>query len=324
METEIQLSKATEKPLFQFTHSPLLNKIHLVQIDMNLFLKEAMERDFTDTFFEDLTFRVLNERNQDIVIHGETGSGKSRIAQSIYWEIWKRSKKLLNPKLKFTIDNVCFTRTEWLERTGKLQRGDTLIFDEDDQSRIGLGSFRQLEEQEKIEKTLRQSQFNFHFCSPIIEQHIEHYILKAFDIDFNKQLNRAVLFKRDETGMTLPFGFIILKRHEIDGYEEKKADYRKAVQDRKLSDRFKEYDLVASELIKKMKIGDLKKRTQKSLIQRYFPRFVEEEIKEIMTSIELAGSGVNLDDVIKSLDEGEGLLDEKEKGKHSEKMTNQK
>jgi len=310
-ETEIQLSKDEAEPNFQFTHSPLLNKIHLVQIDTNFFLKEAMDRDFTDTFFEDLDFRVENERNQDIVIHGETGSGKSSIAQSIYYEIWKRSKKYLNPKLKFSVDNCCFTRTEWLERTESLERGDSLIFDEDDQSRIGLGSFRQLEEQEKIEKTLRQSQFNFLFCSPILEQHIEHYILKAYDIDFKKQLNRAVLFKRDETGITLPFGFIILKRHELEGYEKKKAVYRKAVQERKTSDRFREYDLVASELIKKLKIGELKKRTQKTLIQRYFPRFVEEEIKEIMSSIELADAGVDLDNVIKSIDEGSA----------SEKMT---
>ena len=71
-----------------------------------------------------------------------------------------------------------------------------------------------------------------------------------------------------------------------------------------------------------MKIGELKKRTQKSLIQRYFPRFVEEEIKEIMTSIELADAGVNLDNVIKSLDNES--LDKKEKEKHSEKMTNKK
>ena len=311
MDTEIQLANQTGSPVFQFTHSPLLNKIHLVQIEMNMFLKNAMERDFTDTFLEDLDFRVENERNQDIVIHGETGSGKSRIAQSIYYEIWKRAKKKINPKLRFSVDNICFTRTEWLERTENLILGDTLIFDEDDQSRIGLGSFRQLEEQEKIEKTLRQSQFNFLFCSPIIEQHVEHYILKAFDIDFDKQLNRAVLFKRDETGLCLPFAFIILKRHEIEGYEEKKAEYRKAVQGRKLSDRFREYDLVAKELIDKLQIGTLKKRTQKSLIQRYFPRFVEEEIKEIMTSVELADAGVNLDDVIKSLDNNKGIASNK-------------
>jgi len=179
-----------------------------------------------------------------------------------------------------------------------------LIFDEDDQSRIGLGSFRQLEEQEKIEKTLRQSQFNFLFCSPLIEQHVENYILKAFDINFKKQLNRAVLFKRDETGMTMPFGYIVLKRHEIPGYEEKKAKFRKAVQGRNISDRFKEYDRVAKELIKRLKISSLKKRTQKSLIQRYFPRFVEEEIKEIMTSIELAAEGVDLNDTMNSLEKG--------------------
>ena len=73
---EIKL-RAEEEYHFQFTHSPLINKIHLVQIDMNLFLKEAMERDFTDTFHEDLDFRVENERNLDVITHGETGSGKS-------------------------------------------------------------------------------------------------------------------------------------------------------------------------------------------------------------------------------------------------------
>lgn len=289
------LLKQTNKFNFQFTHSPLINRIHLIQIDMNEYLSRAMERDFTDTFRQDLDFRVENERNLDIVIHGETGSGKSRVAQSIYWELWNRGRKFINKKLKFNIENVCFTRSEWLEKTEKLNNGDTIIFDEDDQSRIGTGSFRQLEEQEKIEKTLRQSQFNFLFCSPLIEQHVEHYILKAFDIEFTKQINRVVLFKRDETGLTLPYGFIHLQRHEVDGYEDKKKRFRKAVQDRKISDRFKEYDQVARVMIEKFKMNSMKKRTQKSLIQRYFPRFVDEEIKEIMTSVELIGEGVKLE-----------------------------
>ena len=291
---EIKL-RAEEEYHFQFTHSPLINKLHLVQIDMNLFLQQAMDRDFTDTFHEDLDFRVENERNLDVITHGETGSGKSMAAQSIFWELWTRSVKFLNKDLKFSVDNVCFTRTEWLGQTEKLILGDTLIFDEDDQSRIGVGSFRQLEEQEKIEKTLRQSQFNFLFCSPLIEQHVEHYILKAFDIDFKKRMNRVILFKRDETGMTLSFGFILLKKHEVEGYQAKKKIFRKAVQDRKLSDRFKEYDQVAKIMIGRFKMDKLKKRTQKSLIQRYFPRFVDEEVKEIMTSVELLNENVKIE-----------------------------
>ena len=290
--TELTLTK-TEKPNFQFTHSPIINKIHLLQIDFNLYLKQAMQRDLTEVFLQDLDFRVANERNLDLVIHGETGSGKSRLAMTVYWEIYNRAKKI-NPKLKFNSDNICFTRTEWLERSEKLTRGDTLLFDEDDQSKIGTGSLRQITEQERIEKTLRQSQFNFLFCSPLVEQHVEHYILQAFDMDFDKELNRAVVMKRDMSGLILPYGHVILKKHEAEGYEAKKKKFRKSVQDRKVSDRFGEYDKVARFMIEKLKIASLKKRTQKSLIQRYFPRFVEEEVKEIMTSVELIGEGVKL------------------------------
>ena len=243
MNGEISLSR-TEKPNFQFTHSPMINKIHLLQIDFNLYLKQAMKRDLSQTFQEDLDFRIGNERNLDIVIHGETGSGKSRLAMSIYWEIIERAREL-NPGLKYTADNICFTRTQWLERGETLTQGDCLIFDEDDQSKIGTGSLRQITEQERIEKTLRQSQFNFIFCSPIVEQHVEHYILQAFDMDFEKELNRAVVMKRDMSGLILPYGYIILERHEVDGYEEKKKKFRKAVQERKVSDRFEEYDKVA-------------------------------------------------------------------------------
>lgn len=294
METEITLTK-TEKPNFQFTHSPIINKIHLLQIEFNLYLKQAMQRDLTDTFMQDLDFRVSNERNLDLVIHGETGSGKSRLAMTVYWEIYDRARKI-NPKLQFNSDNICFTRTEWLERSEKLTRGDTLLFDEDDQSKIGTGSLRQITEQERIEKTLRQSQFNFIFCSPLVEQHVEHYILQAFDMDFDKRLNRAVVMKRDLAGLILPYGYVILEKHEAEGYEAKKKKFRKSVQDRKVSDRFKEYDSVGHFMIEKLHIDKLKKRTQKSLIQRYFPRFVEEEIKEIMTSIELIGEKVKLPD----------------------------
>jgi len=294
LETEITLTK-TEKPNFQFTHSPIINKIHLLQIEFNLYLKQAMQRDLTDTFMQDLDFRVSNERNLDLVIHGETGSGKSRLAMTVYWEIYDRARKI-NPKLQFNSDNICFTRTEWLERSEKLTRGDTLLFDEDDQSKIGTGSLRQITEQERIEKTLRQSQFNFIFCSPLVEQHVEHYILQAFDMDFDKRLNRAVVMKRDLAGLILPYGYVILEKHEAEGYEAKKKKFRKSVQDRKVSDRFKEYDSVGHFMIEKLHIDKLKKRTQKSLIQRYFPRFVEEEIKEIMTSIELIGEKVKLPD----------------------------
>jgi len=294
LETEITLTK-TEKPNFQFTHSPIINKIHLLQIEFNLYLKQAMQRDLTDTFMQDLDFRVSNERNLDLVIHGETGSGKSRLAMTVYWEIYDRARKI-NPKLQFNSDNICFTRTEWLERSEKLTRGDTLLFDEDDQSKIGTGSLRQITEQERIEKTLRQSQFNFIFCSPLVEQHVEHYILQAFDMDFDKRLNRAVVMKRDLAGLILPYGYVILEKHEAEGYEAKKKKFRKSVQDRKVSDRFKEYDSVGHFMIEKLHIDKLKKRTQKSLIQRYFPRFVEEEVKEIMTSIELIGEKVKLPD----------------------------
>lgn len=274
----------------------MLNRIHLIQIEMNVFLKHAMHpnRDMTKTFMQDLDFRVKNERNLDLLIYGETGSGKSRLGMSVYYEIYDLAKEI-NPKLRYTVDNVCFTRTEWLDRGERLTRGDTLDFDEDDQTKIGTGSLRQITEQERIEKTLRQSQFNFIFCSPLVEQHVEHYILQAFDMDFNKELNRAVVMKRDLGGMVLPFGHVILERHEVKGYEEKKKKFRKAVQERKVSDRFKEYDQVARYMIDTLKITAVKKiRTRKSLIQRYFPRFVEEEVKEIMTSIELLEEKIEL------------------------------
>ena len=86
-----------------------------------------------------------------------------------------------------------------------------------------------------------------------------------------------------------------MKRHEVEGYEEKKEKFRKAVQARTMSDRFREYDDVARALIEKFEIQNIKKvRTRKSFIQRYFPRFTEEEVKEIQTSIELISEGVEL------------------------------
>ena len=283
-------------PNFQFSHSPLMNKIHWMQIEANPYMKIAIDNDLTDDFLLDLDWRTEHESHFDIVTYGDTGSGKSRLSQAIYWEQYSRAKKVINPDLKFTVNNITFTRTEWLAQTEQLLRGDTLIFDEDDQSAIGMGAMRQLNEQEQIEKTLRQSQFNFIFNSPIVEQHVEHYILKAFDIEYSRQLNRAILFKKEETGLIMPYGHIILRRHEVDGYEEKKAKFRAAIQARSLGDRFKEYDDVAKVLIERYHVDEIKKlRTKKSLVQRFFPRFTEEEVKEIMTSIELIAAGVKPD-----------------------------
>jgi len=284
-----------KKSDFMFTHSPMLNKIHLIQIETNPFLRDAMHLDLTPVLLKDLKFRVEMDRNLDLVIGGETGSGKSRLAQSIAWELYEWGREFINPNLELTIGNIAFTRTEWLQAAQKMQRGDTLIFDEDDQARIGTGSMRQIEEQEQIERTLRQSQFNFIFCSPIIEEHVEHYILRALDIEFSQELNRAVVYKKDEQGLLLPYGHVVLPRHEVEGYEEKKASFRENVQNRTLRDRFIEYDKVAQILIDKLKINTLKKRTQKSLVARYFPRYVDEEVKEIMVSIELLSEKVDLD-----------------------------
>lgn len=281
---------------FRFTHSPLMNRVHWLQIQMNPILKIAMENDLTDSFKEDIIWRTQNESHFDIVTYGDTGSGKSRLSQGIYWLQYSAAKEFINPKVKFHVDNITFTRTEWLRKSEHLMQGDTLIFDEDDQSVIGVGAMRQLMEQEMIEKTLRQSQHNYIFNSPIIETHIEHYILQAFDIDYSRQLNRAVLYKKEsDTGMIMPYGIIMVKRHEVDGYEEKKAKFRKAVQARTLSDRFREYDDVARTLIDRFQLDKIKKlRTRKSFVQRFFPRFTEEEVKEIMTSVELLGQGVKL------------------------------
>ena len=292
-DSEILLAKR-KKSEFMFTHSPLLNKIHLLQIENNPFLGDAMRCDLSKIFIKDLEFRVKMERNLDLVIGGETGSGKSSLAQAIAWELYEYGKKYIDPNLKFTVDQIAFTRTEWLQITQTMKRGDTLIFDEDDQARIGTGSMRQIEEQEQIERTLRQSQFNFIFCSPIIEEHVEHYILRALDIEFSQELNRAVVYKKDEQGMLLPYGHIVLPRHEVEGYNEKKNKFREQVQNRGLRERFLEYDKVAQILIDKLQIDKLKKRTQKSLVARYFPRYVDEEVKEIMVSIELISEKVDL------------------------------
>ena len=104
-----------------------------------------------------------------------------------------------------------------------------------------------------------------------------------------------MVYKKDEQGLLLPYGHVVLPRHEVEGYEEKKASFRENVQNRTLRDRFIEYDKVAQILIDKLKINTLKKRTQKSLVARYFPRYVDEEVKEIMVSIELLSEKVDLD-----------------------------
>lgn len=283
------------KPQFQFTHSPLMNKIHWLQISQNPWLQAAMGNDVTQDFLADIEWRTRHESHFDIMIYGDTGSGKSRLSMSIYHEQWEVAKKYIDPNLKFTVDSIAFTRTAWLRAAETLHRGDTLIFDEDDQSFIGVGALRQLAEQEQIEKTLRQSQLNFIFNSPIMETHVEHYILKAFDIDYSKQLNRAVVYKKDDAGLIMPCGVIIMPHHEVEGYEEKKAKFRASVQARTLTDRFKEYDDVARALIARFNIDKIKKaRTVKSLIQRYFPRFTEEEVKEIQTSIDLIANKLEL------------------------------
>src|SRR3972149_5936526 len=142
------------------------------------FIQMPLKNNMTETFLHDLEWRVRNQKNFNIFIDGEQGTGKSTIAR----EIKAYCDNLF--KIKGDINDICMDRREFLERFKLSKPFWTLIIDEDFAFRTQVGSTRVSEQFEFVEQSIRIEQTNIISCSIATQPHLFNYKLKAFDIDY--------------------------------------------------------------------------------------------------------------------------------------------
>lgn len=295
---------------FTFTHSPIMNKVHTERINKSLELQTALNpnRNWTNLLFKDLIWRLgKGHKNVIIIGYGYTGVGKSSVSQFWGMAITQLVNQIMGKKLEkeegrlacFDASNICMSRTSFLERIETAIPGELIILDEDDSSMVGLGSVRQREELEKIEKVTRAEQLNFWYNSPMLENHNEHFMIKGLDSSFGHALDRAVLYVKDNNLMYEAFAHLITPHTQIEGYVEKKMKYIEQVKKKTTNEMYEDYEKTAYKMMDKhpnvfyaedkygnrVFNGKFKVNLVKAMIRKEFPRYGENEYREIINAI---------------------------------------
>lgn len=226
----------------QYTASPLIDKFRTYDInDLPQDEKEALEPRFNHTklLYYDLKFRMLNLKNWLIFIDGETGIGKSTVAQDIflelkYWlfnsaqgkqliEYWK---KKMNKTPDYSINKFSFSDTEFLDSVGKSNPLEINVKDENFETSAQIGGRAEKERKRMLISRIRGLQLCFIFIDPIFDDskqsHLYNFRLFANDIWFEGKKNRSLIYVKDYDKVFKIFGHIKTNLSEVPGYQEKK------------------------------------------------------------------------------------------------------
>jgi len=183
--------------------------------------KGVLFTNLTQLRYIDLGFRMANGSNLIDTLVGDTGSGKSSIARSTAVYIHNFVREVLNEESRFTVKNICFSRSEIIDLAKDLKPFETCIFDEDNEAMIGTGAFLQKSLINRFEKTLRSMQNNFLNCSPNLTSHNEHHILNCIGINDFLKSNKAIFRERGKT----PRGFFLTAYEDTPFFNKLLSDY---------------------------------------------------------------------------------------------------
>jgi len=266
------------KTPYGFTGSPYRDRLLLEVAKRNEFYAAALETDHTEFFLEDLLFRMTKEKNLILTIYGETGSGKSSMAQSLYCFLTGYVNKHFNARLNETIDDVVFTGADLLKRLSEARQYQTIINDEDENRVTGTGSVREREEKMRAEEQMRGLQINTVNCSPRPRYHVSHFVIEAINIDYNNHLNRGFIM---ENGV--PVAVIMLPERLVEAYKEKKKAHLSKLQAR---DTINAYDEI-KELARKFwdsheEFHELKKEELELMVKEKHQNLTSGEKKDIL------------------------------------------
>lgn len=219
-------------------------------------IKDAIKKNLTEHFFNELKVLCQSKQNAVISCFGQQGWGKSYSLMFISEFLSKQ----LNYEL--TIDNVYFSKLDMLLALEKARDGDIYILDEQTKT-FGVGSGAEKEWLDNIEKIVRQKKLFLLFSSPVEEPHIYHYKLRVWAMGSEKEWDNTKKFEEQwkytqsllyGTGEIL-LGYIITgtpkNKEFLNLYEEKKAKFIKEMLERRGSKKTEYLMNLANQLLQK-------------------------------------------------------------------------
>ncbi len=296
----------TDPKDYKFTDSPLKNYIHKQMMnnrdDLELGEVTLKKYNLTKIFLDDIKFRMLKKKNYVISFHGDTGIGKSTIAQFVgnYTHQFIMSKLCkerveeiedkFGRKPVFDVTNVIFDTSEFINRLKESVPMETFIYDENSEKPVGTGSMREKYDKERIVKRVRSFQQNFIFCDPLIDESklsgMYLYRFGAFDIEYQYKLNRTILEAKNYLGQWSTFGHIITKQFELPGYQKKKDDQILAIEKFEFGGgKIKLWEETANKMLEKG-IGEFMRQDWPYMVEEWTNQnYTKDEVKAIIRKI---------------------------------------
>jgi len=278
----------------RLAHSPLVNKLHKLEIAGDERLKAILDleygNDLTKDFLDDLRWRAENNHNHVTDIKGPRGSGKSTLARGI---------KCFCDKvrgIKTSIEDIVFTRDEYMKRYGSGKRGQTFIIDEDFGFQTQTGSVRIRESMMLAEQTFRIEEISTISCSVANSYaHLYDFSLLSYDYDAKNGINRAIVNNTAQLNsyFARPVGYILfptrkylnpeLEKH----YQDRKKEFTKKVKEGKVRTLQEDYDAMAEQCIRKFKWNMQKptERVMKVYLSREYPHMANTEQTDILDTL---------------------------------------
>ncbi len=276
-----------------FISTPMLDFFFKQEVENTILdLDNATKTDLTKIFLKDLEFRCRKteknekrpQRNIILDIYGATGSGKSEIGLFIADYILSMNNKKfdINKYIHFTFE----TLNKELENA---EEGDIFMIDEQEEtSRFGVGSLRQISEIRDTERIVRAKNINFLWISPdMVFDHNPHYKIKAIKIDVENELNYSIIYDN----LNMPRGFIItprIKNKEIlKAYKEYKHSFIDRFIKRDYKDLVKKLEKYYQEFKKVPNFHKFKNDEKRIKIRLTYPNLTLTEVEEILNYINL-------------------------------------
>jgi len=210
---------------FHWESSPLTDLVHQVRLERDPILLNSLMKNINKRYYGDLHWRLgiygakNHEKNFIQSIFGETGAGKSNVM------VYLGDYVMTGADKTFTVDDICFPRTELLQRMKDViglrdleeiteehisqSRGQAFSLDEQKRGNFGEGSYREAQELQTIIDVFRRLQTFNTFISP--ELHgikISHFYLEAWAIDYEKAMNKCILYDKS----LFPLGYILTRQ----------------------------------------------------------------------------------------------------------------
>lgn len=304
-----------------FISTPLTDINHQLKLKSDSHLKVALTKNLTQLFISELQVRIKLQKNVIMSIYGETGSGKSYAGMRIGELISNITLLTFNKRIPFEHDNdVHFGITPFLQRIHELGENTwnkCEILDEQFVT-YGVGSTREQTDLLTLEAVVRKKQLHFIYISPELYEHIHHYLIEPWDIDYNNNLSRCILYDR----MRFPLGFILLSKPDKEGlkkYSIKKDSFIDTILKGQLKDRYSMIEEISREFIKIPEFVEGKKDLRRLLVMKKYPYLTTQEVNLVLTQADHL-----ISNMMESEEEYEGEEETHEKETHEKEKTKEK